>query len=214
MTYFNFEGVSNTFNFNIEGDDKSINLYNLLIESKKSLYDTIKDLITTPITEENKEKLKRLKISILITEKSDDFLEKFEDNEISDIHNVLSKIIYLLFNIVKIFNSVSLRLISISELKRKIRNTIYINVIKNGILSIENSKGIINNDNIIGTIIRRVSDSVYDKDLIGLNPLTDGIIHNDFNLSIYDLYILNLLLLNVDITDSDKKLIHITFDEI
>jgi hypothetical protein len=115
-------------------------------------------------------------------------------NELDEINHSLNELIYILFLIIFYLEKKQIIDMNKNDLELKIKNIIYINIIKSGILTFDNKTSKKKSIDIKTQILQKISDKQLPTDLINYNDKTDGILFENYFIEMYDLFILNLIL--------------------
>jgi hypothetical protein len=116
--YFNFDNYDNLQKF------INIDIY--------AYYNLIKSDIY------NRNILKLQEIKIVINEKIQNFMKIISDNEINIFYHSINELYYMLFLVIFYLEKENIKYSDKNDLELKIKNIIYVNIIKSGILTFEN----------------------------------------------------------------------------
>ena len=166
------------------------NLKKIIDNNVYEHYESIKADIQT----NNRKEIANKNINITIIEKLDDFMKIMNQNELDEINHSLNELIYILFLIIFYLEKKQIIDMNKNDLELKIKNIIYINIIKSGILTFDNKTSKKKSIDIKTQILQKISDKQLPTDLINYNDKTDGILFENYFIEMYDLFILNLIL--------------------
>lgn len=178
--YLNFDNIEKSFTLNIE------NLKKLIDIDVYEHYESIK----SDISNKNRGNIVNKNINITIIEKLDDFMKIINENDLIEINHSLNELIYILFLVIFYLEKKEIIDMNKNNLELKIKNIIYINIIKSGIITFDKQI----DTQIEKQILQKISDKQLPSELINHNDKTDGILFENYFIEMYDLFILNLIL--------------------
>jgi len=178
--YLNFDNIEKSFTLNIE------NLKKLIDIDVYEHYESIK----SDISNKNRENIVNKNINITIIEKLDDFMKIINENDLIEINHSLNELIYILFLVIFYLEKKEIIDMNKNNLELKIKNIIYINIIKSGIITFDKQI----DTQIEKQILQKIADKQLPSELINHNDKTDGILFENYFIEMYDLFILNLIL--------------------
>lgn len=176
--YLNFDNIEKSFTLNIE------NLKKIIDTDVYEHYESIK----ADIQNNNRKGFVDKNINITIIEKLDDFMKILNQNDLVEINYSLNELIYVLFLIIFYLEKKDIIDMNKNDLELKIKNIIYINIIKSGIITFDKQI------DIKTEIVKKISNKELPTDLIDYNDKTDGILFENYFIEMYNLFILNLIL--------------------
>jgi len=132
--------------------------------------------------------------NIIINSLDDKFFDLITNDNKKFLHESIDVLIFIILNIIKSFTK-SINDVTSDNLKTKIKNTIYVNVIKSTIINIEftNKTQLPGVKKIKQIITQRLGKEVP-SNLLNNDEKTDGILFKKYSIPFYNLVILNFIL--------------------